>query len=102
MAGAVSGLSVHMRDCAFRGWSTGSLKLRQCFVCAGVDVLTLGQYMRPTKRHMAVAEYVTPDAFAGFQKASFQMHGTQHQLKRRPRLCDVAPCGALQIGNAGQ
>jgi hypothetical protein len=33
-----------------------------------VDVLTLGQYMRPTKRHMAVAEYITPQAFAGFQK----------------------------------
>ena len=28
-----------------------------------VDVVTLGQYMRPTKRHMPVAEYVTPEAF---------------------------------------
>ena len=37
-------------------------------LCSDVDVLTLGQYMRPTKRHMAVAEYVTPQAFAGFQK----------------------------------
>ena len=35
---------------------------------AGVDVVTLGQYMRPTKRHMAVAEYVTPEAFSAFQK----------------------------------
>ena len=25
--------------------------------------LRIGQYMRPTKRHMAVEEYVTPDAF---------------------------------------
>jgi lipoic acid synthetase len=33
-----------------------------------VDVVTLGQYMRPTKRHMAVAEYVTPEAFAAYQK----------------------------------
>jgi hypothetical protein len=33
-----------------------------------VDVVTLGQYMRPTKKHMAVAEYVTPDAFAAYQK----------------------------------
>ena len=32
----------------------------------GVDVVTLGQYMRPTKRHMAVAEYVTPAAFDAF------------------------------------
>ncbi|KAL4783031.1 hypothetical protein BJX76DRAFT_348899 [Aspergillus varians] len=28
-----------------------------------VDVVTFGQYMRPTKRHMAVHEYVTPDQF---------------------------------------
>lgn len=38
------------------------------FACAGVDVVTLGQYMRPTKRHMAVAEYVTPEAFARYQE----------------------------------
>ena len=30
--------------------------------------MTLGQYMRPTKRHMAVAEYVTPEAFARYQE----------------------------------
>ncbi|KIV88149.1 lipoyl synthase, mitochondrial [Exophiala mesophila] len=28
-----------------------------------VDVVTFGQYMRPTKRHMQVHEYVTPDVF---------------------------------------
>ena len=32
----------------------------------GVDVVTLGQYMRPTKRHMAVSEFVTPAAFDAF------------------------------------
>ncbi|EME86605.1 uncharacterized protein MYCFIDRAFT_162202 [Pseudocercospora fijiensis CIRAD86] len=30
---------------------------------AEVDVVTFGQYMRPTKRHMKVHEYVTPDTF---------------------------------------
>jgi lipoic acid synthetase len=29
----------------------------------GVDVLTLGQYLRPTPAHLAVEEYVTPEAF---------------------------------------
>ena len=29
----------------------------------GVDILTLGQYLRPTKRHMKVESYVTPEAF---------------------------------------
>ncbi len=28
-----------------------------------VDCVTLGQYMRPTKRHMKVHEYVTPEKF---------------------------------------
>jgi len=28
-----------------------------------VDVVTFGQYMRPTKRHMKVEEYITPEVF---------------------------------------
>jgi len=28
-----------------------------------VDVVTFGQYLRPTRRHIAVKEYVTPEAF---------------------------------------
>ena len=28
-----------------------------------VDVVTFGQYMRPTKRHMKVSSYVTPEKF---------------------------------------
>lgn len=32
----------------------------------GVDVVTLGQYMRPTKKHMPVSEFVTPAAFDAF------------------------------------
>eukprot|EP00123_Amoebidium_parasiticum_P015530 comp23017_c0_seq1/m.36738 comp23017_c0_seq1/g.36738 ORF comp23017_c0_seq1/g.36738 comp23017_c0_seq1/m.36738 type:complete len:380 (-) comp23017_c0_seq1:511-1650(-) len=33
-----------------------------------VDCLTLGQYMQPTKKHMKVHEYVTPEKFDYFQK----------------------------------
>ena len=33
---------------------------------AGVDILTLGQYLRPTHRHLEVVEYVTPDKFRWF------------------------------------
>lgn len=40
---------------------------------AGVDVVTLGQYMRPTKRHMPVSEYVTPESFAAYQQAAEEM-----------------------------
>lgn len=30
----------------------------------GVDILTLGQYLRPSRAHLPVARYVTPDEFA--------------------------------------
>ena len=30
---------------------------------ANVDVLTLGQYLRPTEKHLAVVDYVTPEEF---------------------------------------
>ena len=30
---------------------------------AGVDVVTLGQYLQPTRRHLPVARYVHPDTF---------------------------------------
>ncbi len=32
-------------------------------VRVGVDILTVGQYLRPTKAHLPVAEYVTPQQF---------------------------------------
>jgi lipoyl synthase len=31
---------------------------------AGVQVLTMGQYLRPTPKHLPVVEYITPDQFA--------------------------------------
>ncbi|KAL4805510.1 lipoic acid synthetase precursor [Aspergillus unguis] len=38
-----------------------------------VDVVTFGQYMRPTKRHMAVHEYVTPDQFELWRQRALEM-----------------------------
>jgi lipoyl synthase len=34
----------------------------------GCDVLTLGQYLQPTKAHLPVAEFVHPDRFARFRE----------------------------------
>lgn len=39
------------------------LKTLQDLRDAGVDCVTLGQYMQPTKRHLSVIEYVTPEKF---------------------------------------
>jgi lipoic acid synthetase len=30
----------------------------------GVDIFTMGQYLQPTKRHLSVVEFVTPEKFA--------------------------------------
>ncbi|KAG8134867.1 hypothetical protein E2320_007941 [Naja naja] len=35
---------------------------------ADVDCLTLGQYMQPTKRHLKVEEYITPEKFKHWEK----------------------------------
>ncbi|KAF3338366.1 hypothetical protein FCM35_KLT17203 [Carex littledalei] len=40
---------------------------------AGVDVFTLGQYMRPSKRHMPVSEYVSPQAFEKYRALGVEM-----------------------------
>jgi lipoate synthase len=40
---------------------------------AGVDVFTLGQYMRPSKRHMPVSEYVSPQAFERYRSLGVEM-----------------------------
>jgi lipoic acid synthetase len=34
---------------------------------AGVDVVTLGQYMRPTQNHLPVQRFVTPDEFNAYR-----------------------------------
>ena len=37
-------------------------------VAHGLDILTLGQYLQPTKRHIEVAEFVHPDKFDHFKE----------------------------------
>ena len=40
---------------------------------ADVDVLTIGQYLRPSKRHAAVARYVDPAEFTDYERAGVDM-----------------------------
>jgi lipoic acid synthetase len=37
---------------------------------AGVDILTLGQYLRPTVHHLPVERFVTPDEFEAYRAAA--------------------------------
>lgn len=40
---------------------------------AGVDVVTLGQYLRPSKRHMSVQRYVSPEDFEYWKKKALDI-----------------------------
>jgi len=40
---------------------------------AGVDFLTVGQYLRPSRRHLPVEEYVTPAQFEAYRQAGEAM-----------------------------
>ena len=51
----------------------------------GVDCLTLGQYMQPTKRHLKVMEYVTPEKFAHWEKMGNE-------------VCSIAKCTFFDKG----
>lgn len=43
-------------------------KIMDDLVEHGCDVLTLGQYLQPTKMHLEVAEFVHPDQFAAYKE----------------------------------
>jgi lipoic acid synthetase len=44
----------------------------------GTDILTLGQYLQPTKEHLPVVRYVHPDEFAEYKAAGEREMGFKH------------------------
>ncbi len=42
-------------------------------VAVGTDVLTLGQYLQPTKKHLAVQRFVHPDEFAELRQIGYEL-----------------------------
>ncbi len=53
------------------------IQLMQDCVDHGVDVLTIGQYMQPTKMHHPVKEWVHPDQFAEYKRIGEEL-GIEH------------------------
>jgi len=45
---------------------------------AAVDILTLGQYLRPSPMHVPVARWVTPDEFATWKRVGEEELGFKH------------------------
>jgi len=65
---------------------------------AGCDLLTLGQYLQPTLRHLAVAEFVTPARFAelgGYARRLGFAHVASGPLVRSSYHADEFPVRSL-------
>ena len=45
---------------------------------AGVDILTLGQYLRPSLQHIPVARWVAPEEFADWKRVGEEEYGFRH------------------------
>ena len=74
---------------------------------AGVDFITIGQYLQPTRKHAPIDRFVTPEEFAAFETVAYakgflmvaaspltrSSHhaGDDFQLLRAARLAQAAP-----------
>lgn len=47
---------------------TEVLETMDDLVSVGVDILTLGQYLQPTTKHLPVKEFITPEKFAEYKE----------------------------------
>jgi lipoic acid synthetase len=74
---------------------------------ASVDILTLGQYLRPSEHHAPVARWVTPDEFAEWKRAGEQEMGYRHvesgplvrssyHAEKQARTVEAGAAGELQ------
>jgi lipoic acid synthetase len=74
---------------------------------ASVDILTLGQYLRPSRMHVPVARWVTPDEFAEWKRVGEQELGFKHvesgplvrssyHAKEQAREVEAGGPGAIQ------
>lgn len=56
-------------------------EIRQAMIdlrSAAVDILTLGQYLRPSADHIPVARWVTPDEFRAWKRIGEEEYGFRH------------------------
>jgi len=49
------------------------IKLIEDLVSFGCDIMTIGQYLQPTKNHLPVDRYVTPDEFEMFKEEGLKL-----------------------------
>jgi lipoic acid synthetase len=44
---------------------------------ANVDIVTIGQYLQPSKKHLPVKEFITPEQFDRYEKYGLEL-GFRH------------------------
>lgn len=49
------------------------LETMEDLISVNVDILTLGQYLQPTAKHLPIAEFVTPERFAEYKEIGLKM-----------------------------
>ena len=47
---------------------------------AGVDIVTIGQYIQPSKAHLPVAKYYTPEEFESLKRLAEKVGITNYQI----------------------
>ena len=74
-----------------------------------VDILTLGQYLRPTPNHLPVAEWVTPEKFAAYREQGLSLGFTEvasgplvRSSYRADRILEQNNLGLPQHADAGR
>jgi lipoic acid synthetase len=74
---------------------------------AGVDILTLGQYLRPSAAHIPVARWVGPEEFASWKRIGEEEIGFAHvesgplvrssyHAKEQAREVEAGSAGSIQ------
>jgi lipoic acid synthetase len=74
----------------------------------GVQVLTVGQYLRPSERHLPVVRYWDPEEFAALERAAYDLgfdhiaagplvrssyHADEHVAQHQPGTGPLAAAG---------
>jgi len=62
------------------------------------NILTIGQYLRPTKQHLPVAEFVHPDRFKALEEAAYAMGSAPSSPAPRPEFVPRGTDGAAVPG----
>ncbi len=71
----------------------------------GCDIVTIGQYLQPTKKHLPVARYVAPEEFAELERIGYEL-GFKYIFSgpfvRSSYLADIAFESAKQFCQGGE